>query len=55
MSKSELCRKYNISHSTLKRWIKPILKELEKSGYTRDCKIINPACLKIIYAHLGEP
>ena len=55
-SKKQLASEYNISTKTLKKWIKPILKNLNMTEKQyNNKKIFTPNEVKIIYEFLGEP
>lgn len=51
--KRELARMYGVSWMTLRSWIKPFERELKQ--YTKDCKLIKPVDVEIIFSKLGEP
>lgn len=51
LSKKELANAYGIHPSTLRRWLNSIPKlHLEPNQ-----RLLNPAQLRIIFDHLGEP
>ena len=48
MYKSELATYAGVSTRTLKRWLKPYHKELEKLGVTPSAKLLSPTAVKFI-------
>lgn len=49
-TKQELCKQYNISYKTLRKWLEPI-----KFKLTKNTRVYNYREMEYIYDHLGVP
>lgn len=50
-SKKQLCQEYNVSYSTLKKW----LQQVPDLIINKHSQLFNPQQLDKIYTHLGRP
>lgn len=56
ITKKQLAVMYNVSGSTLSKWLnEDLLESLELAGYKKEASILTPRQLEIIYEHLGKP
>ncbi len=51
--KSEIARDFGMSLQTLRKWLKPYAKELEKYGVTKTTKLLPPVAVKLVYKLMG--
>lgn len=51
LTKQEIAEDAGVSINTVRSWCKQFEEKMEPLGYTRQTKVLNPACVRILAEH----